>query len=351
MRRILSIALLLGLAGAATVTAIASKRATPKTTGTVTQVLSGDTVLARVKSGKTTKTTRVRIIGVVAPAGSSCFANESTAATRELALGQRVTLVGDLKRGGAYVALPAGADLGAALLTRGAVQVDVWGARSSRLATYVPVQETAERAAAGMWGACAADVRVSMTGPASGFPGDYLTYTASVTNAGPLTAPVRVELRPGNYAKQIFSVKSDMGTCTSKGWVAYCTLDGLAAGSTATIAVVIRPTGPGALSARVTATVVGCITAQCGNAALQDPNLGNDRAAQPTIIPGGVYGQPGHECDPSYPTVCIPPPPPQINCADIAPIKSFPVRRDVAVPDPHHLDGNGDGIACQGDDY
>ena len=42
------------------------------------------------------------------------------------------------------------------------------------------------------------------------------------------------------------------------------------------------------------------------NAALQDPNLSNDRAAQPTIIPGGVYGQPGHQCDPSYPTVCIP---------------------------------------------
>jgi len=350
VRRILSIALLLALAGAATVTATASKTATPKTTGTVTQVLSGDTVLARVKSGKKTRTARVRIIGVVAPAGSSCFANESTAQTRELAVGQRVSLVGDLKRG-AYVTLPGGADLGAALLARGAVQVDEWGAQSSRFATYVPLQEAAERAGAGMWGACAADVGVSMTGPRSGFPGDYLTYTASVTNAGPLSAPVRVELRPGNYAKQIFSVKSDLGTCTSKGWVAYCTLDGMAAGSTATIAVVIRPTGPGALSARVTATVVGCITAQCGNAALQDPNLGNDRAAQPTIIPGGVYGQPGHECDPSYPTVCIPPPPPQINCADIAPIKSFPVRRDVAVPDPHHLDGNGDGIACQGDDY
>jgi endonuclease YncB( thermonuclease family) len=350
VRRILSIALLLALAGAATVTATASKKAAPKTTGTVTQVLSGDTLLARVKSGKTTKTARVQILGVVAPAGSSCFANESTAQTRELAVGQRVSLVGDLKRG-AYVTLPGGADLGAALLTRGAVQVDVWGTQSSRFATYVPLQEAAERAAAGMWGACAADVGVNMTGPRSGFPGDYLTYTASVTNAGPLAAPVRVELRPGNYAKQIFSVKSDLGTCTSKGWVAYCTVDGMAAGSTATISVVIRPTGPGALSARATATVLGCINAQCGNAALQDPNLGNDRAAQPTIIPGGAYGLPGHECDPSYPTVCIPPPPPEINCADIAPIKSFPVRRDVANPDPHHLDGNGDGIACQGDDY
>jgi len=49
-------------------------------------------------------------------------------------------------------------------------------------------------------------------------------------------------------------------------------------------------------------------------------------------------------CDPSYPTVCIPPPPPDLDCADI------PYRRfRVLPPDPHHFDGGGDGIGCERD--
>ncbi len=47
-------------------------------------------------------------------------------------------------------------------------------------------------------------------------------------------------------------------------------------------------------------------------------------------------------CDPSYPTVCIPPPPPDLDCADI------PYRRfTVLPPDPHHFDGDHDGIGCE----
>jgi hypothetical protein len=84
---------------------------------------------------------------------------------------------------------------------------------------------------------------------------------------------------------------------------------------------------------------------------LLDSNLLNDEAAASTIVPGGVYGQPGRECDPGYVGVCIPPPPPDLDCADFAPLRKFAVRRDVADPDPHHLDGNNDGIACEGDDY
>jgi len=48
-------------------------------------------------------------------------------------------------------------------------------------------------------------------------------------------------------------------------------------------------------------------------------------------------------CDPSYPDVCIPPYPPDLNCGDI------PHRRfRVLPPDPHGFDGNdGDGIGCE----
>jgi micrococcal nuclease len=47
-------------------------------------------------------------------------------------------------------------------------------------------------------------------------------------------------------------------------------------------------------------------------------------------------------CDPSYPEVCIPPPPPDLDCSDIG-------HRDFRVvgADPHRFDGNDDGIACE----
>ena len=47
-------------------------------------------------------------------------------------------------------------------------------------------------------------------------------------------------------------------------------------------------------------------------------------------------------CDPSYPDVCIPPPPPDLDCRDI------PYRRfRVLPPDPHGFDRDRDGIGCE----
>jgi len=47
-------------------------------------------------------------------------------------------------------------------------------------------------------------------------------------------------------------------------------------------------------------------------------------------------------CDPAYPTVCIPPPPPDLDCADI-PFRNF----RVLPPDPHNFDGDHNGIGCE----
>jgi micrococcal nuclease len=53
-------------------------------------------------------------------------------------------------------------------------------------------------------------------------------------------------------------------------------------------------------------------------------------------------GRSNHRCDGSYPTVCIPPPPPALDCRDI------PYRRfKVVGRDPHHFDGDHDGIGCE----
>jgi micrococcal nuclease len=55
---------------------------------------------------------------------------------------------------------------------------------------------------------------------------------------------------------------------------------------------------------------------------------------------GGVAG-----CDPAYPDLCVPPPPPDLDCSDIYD-QGF---RHITVlpPDPHNLDGNRDGVACE----
>jgi len=58
----------------------------------------------------------------------------------------------------------------------------------------------------------------------------------------------------------------------------------------------------------------------------------------------GSYSGSGKQgrCDPSYPTVCIPPPPPDLDCRDI------PYRRfKVLPPDPHGFDRDGDGVGCE----
>jgi micrococcal nuclease len=51
----------------------------------------------------------------------------------------------------------------------------------------------------------------------------------------------------------------------------------------------------------------------------------------------------GRRCDPSYPGVCIPPPPPDLDCRDVR-YQNF----RVLPPDPHHFDGNHDGRGCEG---
>ncbi|MEX1004528.1 MAG: S-layer homology domain-containing protein [Acidimicrobiia bacterium] len=57
---------------------------------------------------------------------------------------------------------------------------------------------------------------------------------------------------------------------------------------------------------------------------------------------GCVTQQPPSGCHAAYPTVCIPPAPPDLDCGDI------PHRRfQVLPPDPHNFDGDGDGIGCE----
>ncbi len=61
------------------------------------------------------------------------------------------------------------------------------------------------------------------------------------------------------------------------------------------------------------------------------------------LLPFVVGGRPASECSPAYPTVCLPPPPPDLDCPEVLPLVNFQ-----ALPaDPHGLDADKDGIACE----
>ena len=62
----------------------------------------------------------------------------------------------------------------------------------------------------------------------------------------------------------------------------------------------------------------------------------------PVPVPQPTSPPPSGNCDPSYPDVCIAPPPPDLDCGDI-PYRRFRVLQ----PDPHGFDRDKDGIGCE----
>jgi micrococcal nuclease len=52
----------------------------------------------------------------------------------------------------------------------------------------------------------------------------------------------------------------------------------------------------------------------------------------------------GAGCDPAYPGLCIPPPPPDLDCSYVYDQGLRHIT--VLPPDPHNLDGNHDGVGC-----
>jgi len=61
------------------------------------------------------------------------------------------------------------------------------------------------------------------------------------------------------------------------------------------------------------------------------------------LLPFVIGNRPPSECSPAYPTICLPPPPPDINCPQLAPLVNIPTLP----PDPHGLDADQDGVGCE----
>jgi micrococcal nuclease len=69
-------------------------------------------------------------------------------------------------------------------------------------------------------------------------------------------------------------------------------------------------------------------------------------APPPTSTTTTTTAPPPSNCDPSYPDVCIPSPPPDLDCGEI-PYRRFRVIYTVPNPDPHRFDRDHDGIGCE----
>jgi endonuclease YncB( thermonuclease family) len=309
--------------------------------GRLARAVSGDTLDVRVGG----RVERIRLLGVISPAAGSCYARGSAATVRTLASSRALTVVPRGNR--AYVSVAGRGDLGALLVRHGAAQVDSWGAGFSRFDSYVPVQRAAERADRGMWSACAADVAVTLEASDQARVGTDVTYVARVSNLGSRPASgVSLDLRPPATAE----LGALDRACTSSGWLATCSFGTIAGGATVTARLTVHLASAGLASTRASVRFAACLRTACGGRAIADADSENDSTAALTRVTTGDEAAGSGNCAASYPTVCIPPPPPDLNCADI-PFRSFRVLRDISSPDPHDLDGNRDGVGCTFDDY
>jgi len=103
---------------------------------------------------------------------------------------------------------------------------------------------------------------------------------------------------------------------------------------TATTTPTSTPLGPTATAAPTSTPLVPSVTVMPpGSSATAAPTR-TPQPATPTRNPA--------VCAPEYPTVCIPPPPPDLNCDDI-PHRHFAVLP----PDRHNFDRDADGIGCE----
>jgi micrococcal nuclease len=172
--------------------------ASPVETGTVVRVVDGDTLDVSVPGSPSP--TRVRVLGVDTPETVDprrpvqCFGEEASARAKELLPpGQPVTLTvdptqGRLDRYGrllAYVGLPDGRDIGAALITEGYAHEYTYRTPYARQGAYRAAAAAAREAGAGLWAPTACAGAAETAAPAPGNVVADFAYGGPYDPAGP----------------------------------------------------------------------------------------------------------------------------------------------------------------------
>jgi micrococcal nuclease len=264
----------------------------------VIRVRDGDTIQVRLVSGRRQP---VRLIGIAAPDRGWCYSATAARRARSLALGRRVSLIGDPTqrvRDGygrllAYVMIGR-RDLGRSLLAGGYAYLYAPGGTFARIRSYRARERPARRKRLGLWSAC----RPAIAAPESPSSPPTLPPPPPAPPAPPTTPPPE------------------------------------------------PPASPSPAPSPEPAPAPG--PADCGDGIDNDSDGAIDYPADPGCSDSTDRSEftDAPDCHPSYPTLCIPPPPPELNCDELLD-RDFTVRHDVADPDPHRFDPDRNGIGCE----
>ena len=124
----------------------------------------------------------------------------------------------------------------------------------------------------------AADLVLTLSGPASAVVGSNVTYVVSVENLGPSTATgvVIKDTLPSGVAS--LTATSPQGPCTTSGGIVSCTVSNLAAGSNATVTITASTTG------LVGKAPTNAVDSASVSANQSDPNTTNNSASLTTVV-------------------------------------------------------------------
>lgn len=284
----------------------------------VTNIVDGDTIDVSIDG----QTYRVRYILMNTPERGALYFTEATEANRQLVAGKTVYLVKDVSETDRfnrllrYVYLADGTFVNAELVRQGYAQLATFPPDVAKEAEIRAAQQIAVAAGVGLW----ADAEEQ---PAAGqvtTPGATATGNANL-RGGPGTNFAVVGSVTANQALQITGRNADGSwyQLANGNWIAAFLVEN----APTSIAVVAAPVPQS--STAEPAPVVN--------------NPTPTPVPAPTATPAP---QPAQPCDPSYPGVCIPPYPPDLDCPEIG-----PRRFQVTGSDPHGFDGDNDGIGCE----
>jgi micrococcal nuclease len=309
---------------------------------TAVSITDGDTLTVRFEDGAEDT---VRLIGVNAPEGGECFADAATAQLTVLLTGREVVLLSDTSDRDEYGRLlryvwADGTFVNEALVVTGHAIARRYPPDTAQAGLLERAQQEARDNAAGMW-------QPNACGPVSS---ERLEIVQLVADP------------PGD---DVGDLNGEFVTITNLS-ATPASLDGWGLRDTSSSNRYFFPPGVILLLNESLSVHSGCgqdgphdlywchsgsaIWNNDGDTAyLIDPS-GNihDLFVYPTEAPGdsSPHGFVGNTtlagCDPSYPTVCIPSPPPDLDCSDI-----YYRRFSVVGSDPHHFDGDRDGVGCE----
>lgn len=267
---------------------------------TVTNIVDGDTIDVKIAG----VIFRLRYIGMDTPERGQNLFDQATNANRGLVGGNVVYLEKDVSETDRfdrllrYVYLADGTFVNRELVTQGYAVASTYPPDVKYQETLRAAQQEAVAAGVGMWAIVSSATAANVANLRSG-PGTNYLVVGSVSQGQALDVVSRNQvgdwLQLGNGA-----------------WVFAALVSG----------------APGGLPVAVNIPAPPVVAAPAP-------------AAQPAA-PAAVVQSARGNCDPSYPTVCIPPAPPDLDCGDI------PHRRfQVIGADPHRFDGDRDGIGCE----